>query len=192
MNTIAMPVSREFAGLPPPPILPLLGDAHQRKPRRREASTLEAMRLQPATPCLPLPALRETTAWDVRLAADTQPWCALGHDSVAKPCLSIAQRFNRQRWLGKDGAASQLSLPAGAGAGMSPGRDLAWMEIKAATVTPPAKVDTAQLWPWTGAAPAEARAGTMTPAPLAIPLRQRGRCATQGKSNAPMNAYVNS
>lgn len=190
MNTFAMPVSREFAGLPPPPILQLLGDAHQRKPRRREASTLEAMRLQPAAPCLPLPALRETTAWDVRLAAETQPWCVLGHDSVAKPCISVARRFNRQRWQGMDGAARQLSLPAGAGAGMSPGGELAWMDIKAAMVTPPANVDMAQLWPWTGAAPAGVRAGT--PAPLAITLRQRGPCTIQGKSNASMNAYVNS
>lgn len=138
-----------------------------------EACALEAMRLKPPAPFLPLQALCETTVLDVRLPADTLLWCVLRHDSVAETFIPEAQRFTPERWQVNDGAARQLSLPFGAGPRMCPGRYLALMEIKVAMATLLASFDITQVRPLTGAAPSEVMGFTMTPTPLAITLRQR-------------------
>lgn len=142
-----------------------------------EACALEAMRLKPPAPFLPLQALCETNVLDVRLPADTLLWCVLRYDSVAEAFLPGAQRFTPERWLGDDGAARRLSMQFGAGPRMCPGRYLALMEIKVAMATLLANFEVTQVRPLTGSAPKEVMGFTMMPAPLAITLRQRGPAA---------------
>lgn len=139
-----------------------------------EACALEAMRLKPPAPFLPLQALRDTTVLGVLLPKDTLLWCVLRHDSVDDRIFPAPERFDPERWLPGGDANRQAALPFGAGARTCPGRYLSLMELKVAMAVLLARFDIASVYARNGAAPAEVMGFVMGPSPLAMTLRPRG------------------
>lgn len=144
-----------------------------------EACALEAMRLKPPAPFLPLEALRDTTVLDVRVPKDTVLWCVLRHDSVDAATFPAPERFMPERWL-EDAeeplrANRHAALPFGAGPRMCPGRYLSLMEMKVVLAMLLARFDIAGLRPDRGTAPREVMGFVMAPSPLALTLRARNR-----------------
>ena len=142
-----------------------------------EACALEAMRLKPPAPYIPLQALRETTVLGVRLPAGTLLWCVMRHDSVDAAAVPGAERFDPQRWLAASNPARQLSQPFGAGARMCPGRYLSLMEMKVAMAMLLGRFDIIGARARSGAAPAEVMGFVMAPSPMSMTLRRRAPAA---------------
>ena len=143
-----------------------------------EACALEAMRLKPPAPYIPLEALRETTVLGVRLPPGTLLWCVMRHDSVDAATVPGADRFDPERWLAAANPARQVSQPFGAGARMCPGRYLSLMEMKVAMAMLLGRFDIVSARARSGAAPAEVMGFVMAPTPVSVTLRQRGRAAS--------------
>lgn len=142
-----------------------------------EACALEAMRLKPPVPFIPLQALRATAVRGVTLPAGTLLWCVLRHASVDDALLTQAAQFQPKRWLpGGDAtvpAARQTILPFGAGARTCPGRYLALLEMKVALVALLGQFELDSVAAAGGAEPAEVLGFVMAPAPLTMTLRPR-------------------
>ncbi len=142
-----------------------------------QACALEAMRLKPPAPFLPLQALRETAVMDTRLPADTMVWCVLRHDSVAEAFFPEPERFDPARWLPGGNADRHVVLPFGSGPRMCPGRYLSLMEMKVALAMLLARFDIAHVRDRSAAEglakapPAEVMGFVMAPAPLSMRLR---------------------
>ncbi|TWI69657.1 cytochrome P450 [Pseudoduganella lurida] len=140
-----------------------------------EACTLEAMRLKPPAPFLPLQALRDTTILDVRVPKDTLVWCVMRHDSVDAGTFPEPERFRPERWLPGGDADRQAALPFGGGPRMCPGRYLSLMEVKVALAALLGRFDVLDVRTADGAAPRERMGFVMSPTPLTMTLRARPR-----------------
>jgi cytochrome P450 len=138
-----------------------------------EACALEAMRLKPPAPFLPLQALRETTVMGVRLPKDTLLWCVLRHDSVDDTVFPDAQRFDPERWLAGR-AEKGVALPFGAGPRTCPGRYLSLMEMKVAMAVLLGRFDIVDVQACEGIAPAEVMGFVMGPTAMTMRLRPAG------------------
>ncbi|HEX8606012.1 MAG TPA: cytochrome P450 [Pseudoduganella sp.] len=142
-----------------------------------EACALEAMRLKPPAPFLPLQALRDTTVLGVRLPKDTLLWCVLRHDSVDGKVFPEPERFEPERWLpgGKvdKQADRQAALPFGAGPRTCPGRYLSLMELKVAMAVLLGRFDILDVQAGDRAEPAEVMGFVMGPTPMSMRLRPR-------------------
>lgn len=151
-----------------------------------EACALEAMRLKPPVPFIPLQALRPTTVRGVALPAGTLLWCVLRHASIDDALLANAAQFRPERWLpGGDATtppARQAVLPFGAGARTCPGRYLALLEMKVALVALLGQSELDSVTAAGGADPAEVLGFVMAPTPLTMTLRPRE--AGPGRLNA--------
>ncbi|QBE67256.1 cytochrome P450 [Pseudoduganella lutea] len=135
-----------------------------------DACALEAMRLKPPAPFLPLQALRDTTVMGVALPKDTLLWCVLRHDSVDDKAFPDAQRFDPERWLaGK--ADKGVALPFGAGPRMCPGRYLSLMEMKVAMAVLLGRFDIVGVRAGDRTEPAEVQGFVMGPTALRMRLR---------------------
>ncbi|WEF35070.1 cytochrome P450 [Pseudoduganella chitinolytica] len=153
-----------------------------------EACALEAMRLKPPAPFIPLQALRPTVVRGVALPAGTLLWCVLRHASVDEALLANAAQFRPERWLpGGDAttpAARQAVLPFGAGARTCPGRYLALLEMKVALVALLGQFELDSVTAAGGADPAEVLGFVMAPTPLRMTLRPRAAGPGAGRLNA--------
>ncbi|QGZ43362.1 cytochrome P450 [Pseudoduganella flava] len=142
-----------------------------------QACALEAMRLKPPAPFLPLEALRETTVLDVRLPPGTLLWCVMRHDSVDARCFPSPDTFDPERWLpdaqGAHRADRQAALPFGAGPRICPGRYLSLLEIKVAMATLLSRFDITAVHATGRPEPAEVMGFVMGPSPLTMTLRPR-------------------
>jgi cytochrome P450 len=138
-----------------------------------EACALEAMRLKPPAPFLPLQALRETTVMGVRLPKDTLLWCVLRHDSVDDTVFPDAQRFDPERWLAGR-AEKGVALPFGAGPRTCPGRYLSLMEMKVAMAVLLGRFDIVDVQACEGIAPAEVMGFVMGPTAMTMRLWPAG------------------
>ncbi|MBB3222280.1 cytochrome P450 [Pseudoduganella umbonata] len=136
-----------------------------------EACALEAMRLKPPAPFLPLQALRDTTVMNVHLPKGTLLWCALRHDSVDAGVFPEPQRFDPERWLPGGGGNRQVALPFGAGPRTCPGRYLSLMELKVAMAVLLGRFDIVEVRARDRIEPAEVLGFVMGPTPLAMRLR---------------------
>jgi cytochrome P450 len=137
-----------------------------------EACALEAMRLKPPAPFLPLQALRDTTVMNVHLPKGTLLWCSLRHDSVDESVFPDPQGFDPGRWLAGGGGNRQVALPFGAGPRTCPGRYLSLMEVKVAMAVLLGRFDIADVQARDRVAPAEVLGFVMAPTPLTMRLRQ--------------------
>lgn len=138
-----------------------------------EACALEAMRLKPPAPFLPLQALRDATVLDVRLPKDTLLWCVLRHDSVDGKMFADPQRFEPERWLPGGNADKGVALPFGAGPRTCPGRYLSLMEMKVAMAVLLGRFDIVDVHARARTEPAEVMGFVMAPTPLSMRLRPR-------------------
>ncbi len=142
-----------------------------------EACALEAMRLKPPAPFLPLQALRDTTVIGVRLPKDTLLWCVLRHDSMDAGVFPDPDRFEPERWLpgGKveKQADRQAALPFGAGPRTCPGRYLSLMEVKVAMAVLLGRFEIVDVRAADRAGPAEVMGFVMGPTPMSMRLRPR-------------------
>ena len=145
-----------------------------------EACANETMRLKPVAPSIVLQALRDTTVADIRVPAGTLIFGALRGDSLRDEYFESAERFNPERWLhaepGREaGSANRVSMPFGAGPRVCPGRQLAMLEMKIALATLLGRFEVESVATADGSAPEERMSFTMTPAGLAMRLRERQR-----------------
>jgi cytochrome P450 len=100
-----------------------------------EAVLREAMRLKPVAPVISAEALADTTVAATRIPAGTRLLLLTRHASI--DAVEHGNQFDPQRWLEHGGvqrsAPDQKSfLPFGAGPRFCPGRNLAFLESKAA------------------------------------------------------------
>lgn len=96
-----------------------------------EAVLRESMRLKSIIPVLPMEPNRDTTICGTRIPAGTQLLLLLR--SAARDAAGRSDDFAPERWLdGSEGTAAQKSLTFGAGPRFCPGRNLAFLESKAA------------------------------------------------------------
>ncbi len=164
----------------------LAGDPAQWTPERfasltyLEACANETMRLKPVAPTLILQALRDTTIADIRVPARTLIFGAMRSDSMRDEYFERAERFEPERWLhaapGREaGSASRVSMPFGAGPRVCPGRQLAMLEMKIALATLLGRFEIDSVATADGGEPDERMSFTMTPAGLAMRLRERQR-----------------
>ncbi len=164
----------------------LAGDPAQWTPERfasltyLEACANETMRLKPVAPTLILQALRDTTIADIRVPARTLIFGAMRSDSMREEFFEQAERFDPERWLhaapGREaGSASRVSMPFGAGPRVCPGRQLAMLEMKIALATLLGRFEIDSVATADGGEPDERMSFTMTPAGLAMRLRERQR-----------------
>ena len=145
-----------------------------------EACANETMRLKPVAPTLILQALRDTTIADIRVPARTLIFGAMRSDSMREEFFEQAERFDPERWLhaapGREaGSASRVSMPFGAGPRVCPGRQLAMLEMKIALATLLGRFEIDSVATADGGEPDERMSFTMTPAGLAMRLRERQR-----------------
>ncbi|GGY27518.1 cytochrome P450 [Pseudoduganella albidiflava] len=137
-----------------------------------DACALEAMRLKPPAPFLPLQAMRDTTVLGVHLPKDTLLWCVMRHDSVGDKAFPDPLRFDPERWLA--GTVDKgVALPFGAGPRMCPGRYLSLMELKVAMAVLLGRFDIAGVRARDRSEPAEVMGFVMGPTPMAMRLRPR-------------------
>jgi len=96
-----------------------------------EAVLRESMRLKSIVPVLPLEPNRDTTICGTRIPAGTQLLLLLR--AAARTAAGRSEDFAPERWLDEDeGTAAPKSLTFGAGPRFCPGRNLAFLESKAA------------------------------------------------------------
>jgi len=106
--------------------------------RYGEAVLRESMRLKPVAPILGFEAIADTVIADIHIPAGTQmlaPTRLIGLRSVSR-----AEEFDPDRWLSRDGLGDETPdqktfLAFGAGPRFCPGRNLAFLESKAAMAT---------------------------------------------------------
>lgn len=137
-----------------------------------DACAQEALRLKPATPFIPLEALRDSVVGDVAVPKGGLVWCVMRHDSVDDKHVPNGNGFDPGRWL-KQGAGAmhkQVSMPFGAGPRTCPGRYLALLEIKVACAMLLASFDIEAIDTADGDAPRELMGFTMSPLGLRMRL----------------------
>jgi len=99
-----------------------------------EAVLRESMRLKSIIPVLPLEPNRDTTICGTRIPAGTQLLLLLR--AAARTAAGRSDDFAPERWLEEDEeTAAPKSLTFGAGPRFCPGRNLAFLESKAALAT---------------------------------------------------------
>ncbi|MGO9763862.1 MAG: cytochrome P450 [Solirubrobacteraceae bacterium] len=98
--------------------------------RYGEAVLREAMRLKPVAPVLFLETLTDTLLADTHLPAGTR--LLLLTRQAGLRATGRAREFDPSRWLGKQAPDQKTFLPFGAGPRFCPGRNLAFLESKAA------------------------------------------------------------
>jgi cytochrome P450 len=142
-----------------------------------EACALEAMRLKPPAPFIPLQALRDSTVMGVKLPKDTLVWCVLRRDSVDAKVFPDPDRFEPERWLagesGAKGADKGVALPFGAGPRMCPGRYLSLIELKVAMAVLLGRFEIVDVRARDRLEPAEVMGFVMGPTGMAMRLRSR-------------------
>ncbi len=138
-----------------------------------EACALEAMRLKPPAPFIPLQALRDTQVLDVRVPKETLVWCVLRHDSMDERIFPRADEFDPARWLPEGGGSRQAALPFGAGPRMCPGRYLSLMEVKMAVAVLLARFELLEVNAAAAPEPAEVFGFVMGPSALRMRLAVR-------------------
>ena len=136
-----------------------------------DACAQEALRLKPATPFIPLEALRDSVVGDVALPKGGLVWCVMRHDNAMPP----GSDFDPGRWLhqGSDAIGKQAAMPFGAGPRTCPGRYLALLEIKVVCAMLLATFDIAAMATTGGKEPEEVMGFTMSPQALHMRLRAR-------------------
>jgi cytochrome P450 len=97
-----------------------------------EAVLRESMRLKTVGPLLALEPLADTTICDTRIPAGTRLLLLLRQADFGE---EPASEFDPGRWLDEDEARARKSLVFGAGPRFCPGRNLAFLEAKAALAT---------------------------------------------------------
>jgi cytochrome P450 len=96
-----------------------------------EAVLRESIRLKPVAPFLPVEPLADTTICGVHIPAETR--LLLMTRSVTRTAAGHSEELYPQRWLEeKEETAAPKSLAFGAGPRFCPGRNLAFLEAKAA------------------------------------------------------------
>jgi cytochrome P450 len=138
-----------------------------------DACALEAMRLKPPAPFIPLQALRDTDVMGVRLPRGTLLWCVLRHDSVDGRVFPDPQRFDPERWLPGGTADKGAALPFGAGPRTCPGRYLSLMELKVAMAVLLGRFDIVDVRARDRAEPGEVMGFVMGPTPMGMRVRAR-------------------
>lgn len=140
-----------------------------------DACAQEALRLKPATPFIPLEALRDSVVGDVAVPKGGLVWCVMRHGSDMPP----GSDFDPGRCLRQDGDAigKPASTPFGAGPRTCPGRYLALLEIKVACAMLLATFEITAIDTKNGREPAELMGFTMSPQALHMRLRARDICA---------------
>ncbi|WP_338768615.1 cytochrome P450 [Massilia sp. METH4] len=138
-----------------------------------EACALEAMRLKPPAPFIPLQAQRETTVMGVKLPKDTLLWCVLRHDSVDGGVFPEPHSFEPERWLAGGGADKGVALPFGAGPRMCPGRYLSLIELKVAMAMLLGRFELVDVQARDRLAPDEVMGFVMGPTAMSMRLRSR-------------------
>jgi cytochrome P450 len=99
-----------------------------------EAVLRESIRLKPVAPFLPVEPLAETTIRGVRIPAETR--LLLMTRFVTRTAAGHSEELYPERWLDeKEETAAPKSLAFGAGPRFCPGRNLAFLEAKAALAT---------------------------------------------------------
>jgi len=141
-----------------------------------EACAHETMRLKPVAPMIGLQAIHDTVVDGVEALAGTVILALLRRDSVSEQHFAQADRFDPERWLGRDAsAAKRIAMPFGAGPRICPGRYLALLEIKLAMATLLSRFDILAVDTPDGEPEAEELlAFTMAPRGLTMRLRARG------------------
>ena len=134
-----------------------------------DACIQEALRLKPATPFIPLEALRDSMVGDVVVPKGGLVWCVMRHDHATPP----GSDFDPGRWLrqGGDAIGKQAAMPFGAGPRTCPGRYLALLEIKVACAMLLATFDIAAIDTADGSEAEEVMGFTMSPEALQMQLR---------------------
>ena len=140
-----------------------------------DACVQEALRLKPATPFIPLEALRDSVVGDVAVPKGGLVWCVMRHDSVDDKHVPNGSDFDPARWLrqGTEAINKQVSMPFGAGPRTCPGRYLALLEIKVACAMLLASFEIAAIDTADGKEPQELMGFTMSPVGLRMTLRER-------------------
>jgi cytochrome P450 len=138
-----------------------------------DACALEAMRLKPPAPFIPLQALRDTDVMGVRLPRGTLLWCVLRHDSVDGRVFPDPQRFDPERWLPGGTADKGAALPFGAGPRTCPGRYLSLMELKVAMAVLLGRFDIVDVRARDRTEPGEVMGFVMGPTPMGMRVRAR-------------------
>ena len=136
-----------------------------------DACAREALRLKPATPFIPLEALRDSVVGDVAVPKGGLVWCVMRHDNAIPP----GSDFDPGRCLrhGSEAIGKQAAMPFGAGPRTCPGRYLALLEIKVACAMLLATFDIAAIDTADGREPEEVMGFTMSPQALQMRLRTR-------------------
>jgi len=99
-----------------------------------EAVLRESIRLKPVAPLLPVEPLADTTICGVRIPAETR--LLLMTRFVTRTAAGHSEELYPERWLDeKEETAAPKSLAFGAGPRFCPGRNLAFLEAKAALAT---------------------------------------------------------
>ena len=140
-----------------------------------DACAQEALRLKPATPFIPLEALRDSVVRDVAVPQGGLVWCVMRHDSMDDRHVQNGSDFDPARWLGQGAGAinKQVSMPFGAGPRTCPGRYLALLEIKVACAMLLASFEINSIDTADGREPQESMGFTMSPVGLRMTLRER-------------------
>lgn len=133
----------------------------------------ESMRLKPVVPLIGVEPLADTKVAGVLIPAGTKVWLLTRYAGLHDSGVERSPEFDPERWLEEDGSApgQQGFLAFGAGPRFCPGRNLAFLESKAAmgTIARNFEVD-----PDPAAPPAAERLSfTMIPDGLRVRLRRR-------------------
>ena len=142
-----------------------------RNPAALRQAREEVLRLKPATPFIPLEALRDSVVGDVAVPKGGLVWCVMRHDNAIPP----GSEFDPGRCLhqGSEAIGKQAAMPFGAGPRTCPGRYLALLEIKVACAMLLATFDIAAIDTADGREPEEVMGFTMSPQALQMRLRTR-------------------
>jgi cytochrome P450 len=102
-----------------------------------DAALREAMRLKPVAPSIVLEAVADRTVADVEIPAGTRLALLARHAGLHDSAIENPTEFAPDRWLGANGPTPDQSvfLAFGAGPRFCPGRNLAFLEAKAALAT---------------------------------------------------------
>jgi len=140
-----------------------------------DACALEALRLEPVAPILPVDTIAATTIHGVEIPAGTVVINLMRQAAVDPERIEDAAAFRPERWLAD--AASRMpprvSMPFGAGPRLCPGRWLALLEIRAALSMLLGEFTLEDVSTEDGSPPVEHLAFTMAPAGLRMRLSPR-------------------
>jgi cytochrome P450 len=145
--------------------------------RYTEAVLRESLRLKPVAPYLLMESLDDRTLAGTRVPAGTRLFLLTRHAGLAASGVERPHDFDPDRWLDADHSTRDVKAPVAFGAGprFCPGRNLAFLEAKAAIAT---LARNFELTLDDSNGPVEERfAFTMVPAGLSVRLRERALVA---------------